>query len=150
MPNDWTDDDELLAALGAALAEISEVPPGIARAGRGVYAWRTVDAELSALTYDSATQPAGLLRAGGGGRRSLTFSTAALTIEIDVESDPDALRGQLVSDSELPARVVIEAVGAESVNADVDEVGYFAVDPFTPPDSAFRLRCGDVVTPWIR
>ncbi|TQS39833.1 hypothetical protein [Cryptosporangium phraense] len=151
MPTAWSDDDALLRALGEALAEQTAVPESVTRAGRAVFTWRTVDAELSALRYDSADdRPPVLVRADGPPRRSLTFETSTLTMELDLEYDPDALRGQLVAtaDVEIPAYVVVERPDADGSTVDVDAVGYFAVEPF-PLDRPFRLRCAGTVTPWI-
>lgn len=47
-------DEELLAELGAALRTAEEVPAGFVNAGKAAFAWRGVDAELAALTFDSA------------------------------------------------------------------------------------------------
>ncbi|MFI5954567.1 hypothetical protein [Cryptosporangium sp. NPDC051539] len=158
MSTAWSDDDALFRALGEALAEESVVPDSVTRSGRAVFTWRTVDAELSALRYDSADEsapapgarPPVLVRADGPPRRSLTFETSTLTMELDLEYDPDALRGQLVptADDDVPAYVVVERPDTDASTVDVDEVGYFAVEPF-PLDRPFRLRCAGTVTPWI-
>ncbi len=50
----WSDDDQLLEVLRDALTTAREVPPGLVAAGKAAYSWRTIDAELAALTYDSA------------------------------------------------------------------------------------------------
>ena len=47
------DDEELLAALRQALRARQAVSPGFVEAGKGAFAWRTIDAELAQLTYDS-------------------------------------------------------------------------------------------------
>jgi len=148
MTSDWSDDDVLLRELGSALAERSAAPPSLAEAGRALYTWRTVDAELSELTHDSAEAAGALVRDDDYQRRSLTFRSASLTVEVDIERDPDAIRGQLVG-AEVPPSVTIEIVGGEPLRTSVDEVGYFAFDSFTASGVRFRLRCGDVVTPWI-
>jgi hypothetical protein len=147
MTSDWRDDDELLRELGAALAEGDATPPSFAEAGRALFTWRTVDAELSELTYDSEVAGT-LVRADDYQRRSLTFRSAGLTVELDIEHNPDAIRGQLAGD-EVPPSVTVEIVGGEPISAPVDEVGYFVVDSFAASGVRFRLRCGGVVTPWI-
>ena len=50
---DRSNDDELLAALGRALQAQEVVPDAVLEAAKGAYAWRTIDAELAALTFDS-------------------------------------------------------------------------------------------------
>ena len=47
------DDDDLLALLRDALAEQREVPTRFVEAGKATFAWRSIDAELAALAYDS-------------------------------------------------------------------------------------------------
>ncbi|MDT3439388.1 MULTISPECIES: hypothetical protein [unclassified Pseudofrankia] len=59
----WDDDVRLLLDLGGALDAASAVPTRIADIGRAAFVWRTVDAELAELTFDSATDAAG--RPGG-------------------------------------------------------------------------------------
>ena len=61
------------------------------------------------------------------------------------------LRGQLVTSAgrPVPPEVTVEAPASEPVTAPVDAVGYFEVVPFPFSGERFRLRCGEVVTPWI-
>jgi hypothetical protein len=153
MSTGWNDDDVLLSELEAALAEAAGVPPGIAHAGRDLFTWRTIDAELSELAYDSATDAdSALVRSASAARRSLTFRSSRLTIELDLEYGPDAIRGQLVPTgalTEQPAEVVVDVIGRSSSAVPVDAVGYFSLEPFALTDVRFRLRCGGVRTPWI-
>jgi len=151
MTSAWSDDDALLRELGEALDEADDVPATVAQSGRDLYTWLTIDSELTELAHDSAEgAEAVLVRADSQPRRSLTFRSTRLTIELDVEHDPDALRGQLiVSEGELPREILVETLGGEPVTVAVDEVGYFAADPFAVAGARLRLRCGDAVTPWI-
>ena len=50
----WTDDDELMSDLGAALADEAAVAPHRREAARAAFAWRTIDHELMTLTHDSS------------------------------------------------------------------------------------------------
>ncbi len=147
------DDDALLRELGAALAERPATPARVAAAGRELYTWRTVDAELAELVADSAADPvpAGALsRDVEPASRSLTFRSGGLTLDLDVERAPDALRGQLRDDGAgRPREVVVERVGAGPVTVAVDELGYFAVEDYPPAGARFRLRAGRVLTPWV-
>lgn len=152
MSTGWNDDDLLAGDLAAALAEARDVPADVPRVGRGLFAWRDVDAELAELVTDSAdARDAGVaVRDEGDPGRSLVFATPALTLVAEVESDPPALRGQVVAGDagELPDLVTIERPGAEPVDAEVDGVGYFAVVPFAA-GTPYRLRCGGLLTPWV-
>src|SRR3954471_11304839 len=107
-PEDWTD-EELLAELAEALRAEQEVPAALVDSGKAVWTWRTVDAELAALTYDSAAETAhgelALIRseAAPGERarpraeaaplRSLTYASTHFIIDLEVTRD--ALLGQV-------------------------------------------------------
>jgi hypothetical protein len=152
MPVEWNDDEALLHDLTAALEESRSVPADVRRTGRALFAWRDVDAELAELVEDAAATGSGpvLLRDDGTPTRSLTFSGAGLTLDVDVATDPPALRGQVSADGEVPvpAEVVVEVVDAEPAVVPLDELGYFAHTP-SAPLRPFRLRCGRLVTPWV-
>jgi hypothetical protein len=146
--NGW-DDEELLAALRQALSSRRGVPPEFVEAGKNAFAWHNIDAELAQLTYDSiAAEPAGHTRAESASIRALTFTSARITIELEVTQD--ALVGQVV-----PAQAAtIEVQAHEQADTQIasDEIGCFAVQPI--PHGPFRLRCRaaggiDVLTGWI-
>jgi hypothetical protein len=143
------DDDELLAALREALRAREAVPPEFVEAAKNAFAWHNIDAELAQLTYDSiAAEPAGHTRAESASIRALTFTSARITIELEVTQD--ALVGQVV-----PAQAAtIEVQAHEQTDTQIasDEIGCFAVQPI--PHGPFRLRCRaaggiDVLTGWI-
>jgi hypothetical protein len=152
-------DDELLAELGGALRAAGEVPADFVAAGRAAYTWLTIDAELAELAYDSAVhhpaaasapahpaldvagEPAHPDLDMAGTRdesarvRALTFTAAALTIELEVAAEE--LLGQLVPAG--PGEVQVHHGGADTIEVPVDELGFFAVRPV--PAGWFRLRC---------
>ncbi|TWD79128.1 hypothetical protein FB561_0183 [Kribbella amoyensis] len=145
MPDDWwTDDDQLVAVLADALDEARAVPPEFVEAGKAAYVWRTIDAELAALTYDSVADAelAGTLRADSATLRALTFASADLTIELEVTAD--ALLGQVVpveagrvTAYAGPAADTLDRV--EVGTAVIDELGFFVLRPV--PAGSFRLLC---------
>ena len=133
---DIGDDEQLLAALREALEADEAVPPEFIELGKNAYAWHNIDAELAQLTYDSIHEPeeALSLRAEAASIRALTFTSAHLTIELEVSED--SVLGQVV-----PAQSgMIEIQGREGTTAttEADEVGCFLIRPI--PDSPFRLR----------
>lgn len=157
----WTD-DELLAELGEALRAEREVPGDLVEAGRALFTWRSIDAELAALTraeltYDSFVDDAalqgdeaGLLvtRSETASLRSLTFAADELSIELEV-TDGGVL-GQLVPPQ--PATVEVLTPDQGRTEVPVDDVGWFTVRPV--PTTRFRLTCrttggAHVVTDWI-
>jgi len=133
---DIWDDEQLLAALREALGADENVPPEFIELGKNAYAWHNIDAELAQLTYDSIHEPdhALSLRAEAASIRALTFTSAHLTIELEVSED--SVLGQVI-----PAQSgVMEIQGREGTTAttEADEVGCFLIRPI--PDSPFRLR----------
>jgi hypothetical protein len=156
LADSW-DDDDLLAALQQAVRERQAVPPEFVEAGRNAFAWRNFEAEVAQLTYDSVEDAAraAALRAGPvSGRadrasvRALTYTSAHLTIELEVTQD--SLLGQVVPAQ--PAMIRVQPrTGAETA-LDADEIGCFSVRPI--PSGPFRLHCRtasgtDTVTGWI-
>jgi hypothetical protein len=152
MPDGW-DDEELLAALGDAMRARQEVPEWFVETGKNAYAWHNIDAELAQLTYDSDTDTdtgrgvAAAVRSESASIRALTFTSARLSIELEVASD--SLLGQIVP----PRPGTLEIHTSAGVTSwPVDEIGCFTVAPI--PVSPFRLRCRtedgtDVLTGWI-
>ena len=95
MADGW-DDDALLAALRQAVAARQAVPAEFVEAGKNAFAWHNIDAELAQLTYDSTRDSdyAPSTRTETASIRALTFTSAHLTIELEVTSD--SLLGQIV------------------------------------------------------
>ena len=146
----WDDDDTLLAALTEAVRARRTVPPEFVEAGKSAFAWHNIDAELAQLTYDSSrdSELVASMRTESASIRALTFSSAHLTIELEVT--PDSLVGQVI-----PAQSAMVTVqprsGAETV-VPSDEIGLFSIRPIPP--GPFRLYCRthaglDVLTGWI-
>jgi hypothetical protein len=145
------DDDELVAALRKALLEREAVPPEFVEAGKNAFAWHNIDAELAQLTYDSVRDSgrALALRSESATIRALTFTSAHLSIELEVGAD--SLVGQVVPTQAAMIRVQ-PRVGAESV-VPADEIGCFSIRPV--PAGEFRLHCRtaqgvDAQTGWIK
>jgi hypothetical protein len=146
---DW-DDEQLLAALRAAMKARQAVPDRFTEMGKNAYAWHNIDAELAQLTYDSRSdtgQAALAVRSEAASIRSLTFTSARLSIELEVTEG--SLLGQVIP----PRGGTLEThTAAGVITAPVDEIGCFVVEPI--PASPFRLRFrttdgADVLTGWI-
>lgn len=148
MRDGW-DDDQLLAALGDALRARQEVPEWFVETGKNAYAWHNIDAELAQLTYDSLVdrEQAAAVRSETASIRALTFTSARLSIELEVNES--SLVGQIIP----PRAGTLDVHTTAGVTSSpVDEIGCFVVDPI--PNSPFRLRCrtedgADVLTGWI-
>lgn len=149
MSSDWTDDELLLADLGAALRAEREVPDRLLDVGRAAFSWRDADAALAALIFDSTAAPAegAGVRAELAALRTLTFATDTLGVELEVT--PDAMVGQL-----LPAQsgeIDILRPDGTSATVSADAVGWFTISP--RPAGLFRLHVrptdgAAVITEW--
>ncbi|HBW18475.1 MAG TPA: hypothetical protein DEH11_05400, partial [Actinobacteria bacterium] len=104
---DQPGDDELEEELRRTAASLDPVPPELLRAAADAFTWRTVDAELAELVYDSLVDEDALaLVRGGSDRRLLSFEAGGLSIDLEVSTAGAAreLTGQLAP----PQRASIE------------------------------------------
>jgi hypothetical protein len=148
----WTDDDQLLAALGAALQSERSVPAEFILVGKAAFSGRGIDAELATLIYDPVVDGAQPELAGARPEppslRHLTFTSGELTLEIAVTQD--AILGQLVPPGR--GRVKARTADGTTVTAVIDQGGGFTIRPVPP--SSFRLYChttngAGVLTNWL-
>jgi len=154
MREDW-DDERLLEALREAVRARLAVPPWFTQTARNAYAWLDIDAQLAQLTYDSShDQELDVIlrsvstRSEPASIRALTFTSARLSIELEVTRD--SLIGQIVPPRQ--GAIEQEARNGETATVPIDEIGCFCIEPV--PAGSFRLRCRtedgiDVVTSWF-
>jgi hypothetical protein len=150
------DRDDVLVDELRRVAELADpVPARVLDAARGSFAWRTIDAELAALAFDSATESRSeaLVRSAGEGR-FLTFESPVLAVEVEVTPVDSERRlvGQLVP----PQRAAIEIRHAGGVLAvEADELGRFSADGVASGPVALVCRVegeagpSTVVTDWL-
>lgn len=149
MHEGW-DDERLMEALSAALRARQAVPPWFVETAKSAYAWHNIDAELARLTYDSSRDRdlSASLRSESASIRALTFTSARLSIELEIGDS--ALLGQILPPR--PGMIEAQTQAGATTPATVDEIGCFSIEPIPP--SPFRLHCRtedgtDVVTGWI-
>jgi hypothetical protein len=139
-PDDAGPEDVALEEeLRVLAARFEPVPDRLVQAAVDAYAWRTVDADLAELVFDSLadSQEAALVR-GGEGERLLSFQASSLTIEIEVTAAGAVRRliGQLVP----PQRADVEIRRQDDVvTIATDELGRFIADSLPP--GPVSLRC---------
>lgn len=115
------DDDRLLDVLGHALRRADPVPARVKDAAMAAFSWRTIDAELAALVYDSGMELTSGARSDEVARQ-LTFDAGDLEIEVMVVPDGEQLLGQLVP----PVATTVTLTRDEEVLATTsDELGRF-------------------------
>jgi hypothetical protein len=153
-------DAELERELRLALDTFDPVPPRLVHTAIEALTWRTIDAELAQLAFDSLAMSEDATVRGTGAPRLLTFEGTALSIELELTSadaSPDAARARRVIGRLVPAQAaeVELQVGNHRVNAAADALGRFALT--VPASGPFRLRCQPaagpeqlaVVTEWV-
>lgn len=136
----------LVEELRRVMGVVDPVPAYVLDAARGSYTWRTIDAELAELAYDSATDSEAALARSADARRLLTFESPGLSVEVEVTSGAPERRlvGQLVP----PQRAEIEirhSGGTLKVTA--DELGRFAAEGVAPGPVSLLCRVGDATEP---
>jgi hypothetical protein len=133
-------DDLMMAELRAFLAEADPVPPLVVETAKASLGWRRLDADLAELLSDSALveEPIALSRGTEAPARSVTFSAAGLTIDIEVHPDDGGrtLLGAL--SPPLAGTVEIQRMGEAPVSTDADRLGRFRVR--LPAGGPIRLR----------
>lgn len=125
MGDDTSDrDDELLALLGQALAAGDPPPAHVLDGAKAAYTWRTIDAELAELVFDSARELTGVRSEDV--KRQVTFEAPGIEIEVMVVDEVTRrLVGQLIP----PQESKIELVSDNDVSSMVtDHLGRFAFD----------------------
>lgn len=145
----WESDEVLLRELREALAEERDVPAHLLEAARAAFTWRTVDAELLALTtYDSVLDQGLAARARAAQTaRQLVFDAEGVSVQVEVTEA--GVAGQVLPAG--PGRVVLLRATGPVEEAELDELGMFLLGP--PPSGPIRLRCEvagtTVLTEWV-
>jgi hypothetical protein len=146
------DDDHLVGELRELLDATDPPPATLVEAAKASYGWRTIDAELAALAYDSASEPAPAGVRGGAEPRLVVFDGADVRLEIELHADGPERRllGQLVPPG--PAELEVRQGGGRRVKVSADASGRFAAAGLTA--EALSLAClrpgqPPVVTDWI-
>ncbi len=143
------DAEDLAAELTELLRDIAPHVESVAARGRGSFAWRTVDDDLTGLLlFDSAAVAEPALTRAGSDSRLLVFGTDLRSVEIEVL--PDQLVGQFLPPA--AGTVAVEGDGGTVGSVEVDELGFFLVAPV--PRGLVRFRCSTsstrLVTEWVR
>jgi hypothetical protein len=125
MDFDIRDDDDLLAALGAALRTTTHPQRDLVVANaQDAFGYQGLDQELAQLVYDS------LLDAGAPSAtraadvaRTVVFENDAISIEIEIVGD--SIVGQVAPPGEV--RITVEVPDEEPFQVEADELGCFSL-----------------------
>jgi hypothetical protein len=146
-------DDALMDELRTAAAHLDPPPATALEAGRAALTWRTIDAELAELTYDSlVADPAAAGVRGPSGPRALTFEAGDLVVDCEVHpAAGDRLRvlGQIAGD--VPEGAVSVHHRAGSADVPLDDLGRFDVADVPAGPVRLRVRTAQrtVHTEWL-
>ena len=120
--------EALLDALRAALTTTDAVPDEVVAAAKASFTWRTIDAELAELSYDSLLVGELAGTRGEAETRTLSFEFGAVGIEIEIETDGPARRlvGQIAPG--VPESIEVHHVsGGEPLVIGPDRHGRFSL-----------------------
>jgi hypothetical protein len=152
--------DALLDELGGLLARLDPVPPQVLYQARRLFCWRSVDAELAELTFDSLLDPEVALAARSDRDsmlepRMLGFAATIDGTDLSIEVEVSTMDGECTMIGQLsPAgagTISVQTGDGNVADVPVDEVGRFLLRPV--PSGPVRLRvlhagCA-VQTTWV-
>jgi hypothetical protein len=141
-----------LQALGRALQSADGPPPDLVRQAKLSFTWRTIDAELAALSFDSAVSGELAGVRGGDDTRTLTLETPSVVLDLEITSAADAfdLAGSLMP-SDVTTLTYQRADDGETAVA-VDDLGRFALAGLAAGPLRFVIQTSGgtrVVTDWF-
>ena len=143
------DDEGLRELLAQALITSDPVPDHVSAGAKAAFTWRTIDAELAEIAFDSARDLAGVRSEEMN--RQVTFQAPGVEIEVMlVENGGRRLVGQLVP----PKESAVELVSGEDVRtAHSDRLGRFSFDDLDPGPVRIVVLGGNgerlVQTEWV-
>lgn len=140
---DGLSDDRLVEELRRAAGRFDPVPAIVDAAARAAYTWRTIDAELAQLTWDSADREDALAGVRGvGTARLLTFETPAIVVDVEVTETGDVRRllGQVQGALQGPVSLELRHAGGVTP-VDIDDLGRFVAEGVRAGAVSLRCRC---------
>jgi hypothetical protein len=146
---DPTGTDPLLDRLRRIAAELDDPPDHVERAARAALSTRRLDHQLAELIADSAEVQTAA-RAGEPSIRLLTFETATVSLELQVDevAGRRSVHGHVTG---ATGEAVVETA-SDTRTAAIDDRGWFAVDDLPAGVIRIRLRAADgtgVSTGWV-
>lgn len=141
-------DREILDLLAAGLAATEPIPESATRAAKAVLTWRTIDAELMEIGFDSAVDEAvGVRSSGMAAVRAVRFSAGEIEVEVQIEEG--SIDGQVVAPG--PAAIRLERTDGTVLATAADELGRFEYEGIASGPLRFRVEVGDdvLVTQWF-
>jgi hypothetical protein len=140
---------EIMSLLRRGLDQSDPVPPDVTHFAKAALSWRTIDAELAQLSYDSIDQTTSNMVRSTASARIVGFETGEWMIDLEHDAATRELRGQIQPAGSL--EVELHLVGTVLVTG-TDELGRFFFDGVEagPVALVIRVEGGETVkTEWI-
>ena len=120
---------QLIELLQQGLVATDPVPADVTEFAMAALTWRTIDAELAEIAFDSASEetPAGVR--GPASERMLSYETSKLSIDVEYRTATRRLIGQIAPPQ--PATVQLHHAKGTSTTV-ADDLGRFAFDDVEP------------------
>jgi hypothetical protein len=142
-------EERLLSLLQRGLEQSDPSPVDVAEFAKAALSWRTIDADLAQLSYDSSEESDSVSVRGVATSRMLAFESGELTI--DLEHDP--ISGRLLGQLEPAGQMTIELHVLDKVFVtESDDLGRFSFDGIQSGPFALVVRLEGheaVKTEWI-
>ena len=142
-------EESLLSLLRRGLAQSDPSPADVTEFAKAALSWRTIDADLAQLSYDSSEESNSASLRGVATSRMLAFEAGELTI--DLEHEP--LSGHLLGQLDPAGSMTVELHVLDTVLVtESDELGRFSFDGIQSGPFALVIRLeGDEVvkTEWV-
>jgi hypothetical protein len=143
------EDQKIMALLRRGLDQSDPVPSDVTEFAKEALSWRTIDAELAQLSYDSTDEATSNTVRSTASARIVGFETGEWMIDLEHDAATRELRGQIQPAGRL--EVELHVVGAVLVTG-TDELGRFSFDGIEagPVALVIRVESGETVkTEWI-
>lgn len=143
------EDEGLLARLREGLAESDPVPQDVTSFAKAAFSWRTIEAELAELDYDSVDEdlPAGVRSSTTA--RMVSFQAGQWMLDVEY----DEASGRLLGHISPQASYAIELHSSGALfTVESDEFGRFEADGVRPGPVSMILRFTDgtvIKTQWV-
>lgn len=142
-------ESELIAALRQGLSESDPVPSDVSKFAKASYTWRSIDAELAELEYDSAeeTLPSGVRSSATA--RMISFQVGQWMLDIEYDESSGRLIGAISPGTAYA--IDLHSPGA-LFTTESDEDGRFTAEGISagPLSMVLRFHDGGVIkTQWI-
>jgi hypothetical protein len=142
-------EEKIMSLLQSGLQQSDPVPPDVADFAKAALSWRTIDAELAKLSYDSSEESATTGVRGLAAARILAFESEEWTIDLEFNPFDGHLMGQIEPAGEMT--IELHVIGRVLVTQS-DDQGRFGFEGIYNGPVAIVTRIGGeqvVKTEWI-